>query len=265
MQQKVIVITGSSAGVGLTLANYFQSKGHIVYGLSRTMHGKETFHHLPTDVTNKENVYKSIETILHEQKRIDVLINNAGIGMLGAVEDASKEDVDKLFNVNIFGSLYTIQAVLPHMRAQKYGWIFNVSSIASNHALPFRGYYSASKSVIDRLTEALRLENRKTGVEIATLNFGDIRTNIAESRVKSTVSAFHKDKFFAVVEEIDKEVENGTPPEKLIPIIEKLLNKKNLKPHYYIGKRMQKLSVRLKYMLSQKRFENILAKYSKMN
>ncbi|WP_068595887.1 SDR family oxidoreductase [Vaginella massiliensis] len=265
MKQKVVVITGSSSGVGFTLANYFQQKGHLVYGLSRSSNGKESFKHIPTDVTDKENVFRSIEQIISESKRIDVLINNAGIGMLGAVEDASKEDVEKLFNVNIFGTLYTIQAVLQHMRTLGSGYIFNVSSIASNMGLPYRGYYSASKSAIDRLTEALRLENRNTGIEITTLNFGDIKTNIAESRVKSTVSDFHKERYQHLVAYIDEEVKHGTPPEKLIPIIESLMHRKNLKPHYYIGKRMQRFSVKLKNLLPQKTFENILAKYSKLD
>lgn len=265
MNSKIIVITGSSSGVGLTLANYFHKKGHTVYGLSRTSKGNEDFRHIATDVSSKENVEASFQTILKEQKRIDVLINNAGIGMLGAVEDATKEDIEKLLNVNLYGSLFTMQAVLPIMREQKQGHILNVSSIASNNGLPFRGYYSASKSAIDRLTEAIRLENRHSGVEITTLNFGDIKTNIAESRVKTFVSQVYKDRFEAMVTDIDKEVQHGTPTEDLIPIIERLMFQRNLKPHYYIGKQMQKLSVTLKKILPQRIFETIIAKYSKLD
>ncbi len=266
MQSKVIVITGSSSGVGLTLANYFHSLGHQVYGLSRTKKGQEKFQHIATDVSDKENVHQSFQHILNEtNQRIDVLINNAGIGMLGAVEDAKKDDIEKLLNVNVYGSLYTMQEVLPIMRAQKQGHILNVSSIASNSGLPFRGYYSASKAMIDRLVESARLENRHTGVEITTLNFGDIKTNIAESRVKTFVSKFYQTKYDAMVADIDHEVLQGTPTEELIPIIENIMNQKNLKPHYYIGKSMQKFSVTLKNILPQKMFENIIAKYSKLD
>ncbi|WP_313375974.1 SDR family NAD(P)-dependent oxidoreductase [Chishuiella sp.] len=266
MQSKVIVITGTSSGVGLTLANHFQSKGHKVYGLSRSSSGQEKFIHIPTDVSNKENVKQSFQQILSEtDQQIDVLINNAGIGMLGSVEDASKKDIEKLLNVNVYGTLYTMQEILPVMRKQKSGYILNVSSIASNNGLPFRGYYSASKSMIDRLVESVRLENRNTGIEIATLNFGDIKTNIAESRVKSFVSKFYQNRYDAMVADIDHEVDLGTPTEDLIPIIEKIISQKNLKPHYYIGKSMQKLSVTLKSILPQKVFENIIAKYSKLD
>ncbi|WP_333661763.1 SDR family NAD(P)-dependent oxidoreductase [Chishuiella changwenlii] len=266
MQSKVIVITGSSSGVGLTLANYFHDKGHQVYGLSRTAKGQERFKHIPTDVSSKENVQETFRQIFTETNhKIDVLINNAGIGMLGAVEDATKQDIEKLLDVNVYGSIYTMQEVLPIMRKQGSGYILNVSSIASNNGLPFRGYYSASKAMIDRLIESARLENRNTGIEITTLNFGDIKTNIAEGRVKTFVSKFYEQKFDAMVADIDHEVGLGTPTEDLIPIIENIINQKNLKPHYYIGKSMQKFSVTLKNILPQKVFENIIAKYSKLD
>ena len=119
--------------------------------------------------------------------------------------------------------------------------------------------------MIDRLIESARLENRHTGVEIATLNFGDIKTNIAEGRVKTFVSKFYQKRYDAMVADIDHEVQDGTPTEDLIPIIENILAQKNLKPHYYIGKSMQKFSVTLKNILPQKMFENIIAKYSKLD
>lgn len=265
MNQKVIVITGSSSGIGQTLANHFVERGHIVYGLSRSRKDTIQFKHIATDVTNKTNVFQSFQQIISETGRIDVLINNAGIGMLGAVEDVSKEDFDKLLDVNVYGVIYTMQAVLPLMRKQKSGHILNVSSIASNHGLPFRGFYSASKSIIDRLTESIRLENQHTGIEIATLNFGDINTPIAESRVQSTVSDFYKKKYEKLVPLIDEEVKKGMEPEKLIPIVEKFIHKTNLKPHYNIGKPIQKFSITLKRIIGQRMFEKLLANYSKLD
>lgn len=265
MNQKVIVITGSSSGIGETLANHFVERGHIVYGLSRSRKDTIQFKHIATDVTNKTNVFQSFQQIISEVGRIDVLINNAGIGMLGAVEDVSKEDFDKLLDVNVYGVIYTMQAVLPLMRKQKSGHILNVSSIASNHGLPFRGFYSASKSIIDRLTESIRLENQHTGIEIVTLNFGDIKTPIAESRVQSTVSDFYKKKYEKLVPLIDEEVKKGMEAEKLIPIVEKFIHKTNLKPHYNIGKPIQKFSITLKRIIGQRMFEKLLANYSKLD
>ncbi len=265
MNKKVIVITGSSSGIGETLANHFVDKGHIVYGLSRSKKDKLRFNHIATDVTDKDNVFQSVQQIINEAGRIDVLINNAGVGMLGSIEDVQKEDFDKLVNVNIYGVIYMMQAVLPLMRGQKSGHILNVSSIASNHGLPFRGYYSASKSAIDRITESVRLENHNTGVEIITVNFGDIKTPIAESRIHSTVSPFYKKSYDKLAEVIDEEVDKGLEPEKLIPVIERLISKTNLKPHYNIGKGIQKFSVTLKRVLGQRVFEKMLARYSKLD
>ncbi|MBA5629339.1 SDR family NAD(P)-dependent oxidoreductase [Moheibacter lacus] len=264
MNKKIIVITGSSSGIGETLANHFVKQGHTVYGLSRSKKEKLAFHHIATDVTDKENVFSSIQTIINEAGRIDVLINNAGVGMLGSIEDVRKEDFDKLVNVNIYGVIYLMQAVLPLMRGQKSGHILNVSSIASNHGLPFRGYYSASKSAIDRITESVRLENQNTGIEITTVNFGDIKTPIAESRIQSTVSNYYKKSYEKLVQLIDEEVDHGLEPEQLIPVIERLINKRNLKPHYNIGKGIQKFSVTLKRVLGQRVFEKMLARYSKL-
>lgn len=264
MNKKIIIITGSSSGIGETLANHFVESGHTVYGLSRSNREKGKFKHIATDVTKRENVFQSVAQIIDEVGKIDVLINNAGVGMLGAIEDATKEDLDKLINVNIFGSLFMMQAVLPHMRKQKSGHILNVSSIASNHGLPFRGYYSASKSAIDRMTESVRLENHKTGVEITTVNFGDIQTPIADSRIQSTVSPFYKKNYEKITQYIDQEVQHGMKAEALIPIITRLLRKKNLKPHYHIGKPMQKFSITLKRVIGQRMFERLLANYSKL-
>lgn len=264
MNKKVIVITGSSSGIGETLANYFTEKGHQVYGLSRSRKEHIKFRHLATDVSDKQNVLSSMHQIIHETGRIDVLINNAGLGMLGAVEDVSKEDLDQLFQVNVYGVIYTMQAVLPLMRQQKSGHILNISSIASNHGLPFRGYYSASKSAVDRITEAVRLENKGNGIEIVTLNFGDIKTGIAESRIHSATSKYYQHQMKKLNAIIDEEVNNGTKPEKLIPIIERFIHKKNLKPHYNIGKPIQTFSVTLKRVIGQRMFEKLLARYSKL-
>lgn len=265
MEKKVIVITGSSSGIGETLANYFADRGHIVYGLSRSRGDKPRFSHIATDVTNRENVFRSVAQIIDESERIDVLINNAGIGMLGTIEDVRKEDFDKLLNVNVYGVIYTIQAVLPGMRSRGAGHIINISSIASNHGLPFRGCYSASKSAVDRITEALRLENQNTGVEILALSLGDIKTSIAESRIYSTVSKFYKAKYQKLQRIIDMEVEKGLEPEKIAPLVEKYIRKKNLKSHYTIGKPVQKFSITLKRILGQRYFEKLLARYSKLD
>ena len=151
-----ILITGTSAGIGFTLAEYLGKKGHTVFGLSRKNIDSPYFTTIPTDITNNTQVQNAIAKVLSTEKRIDVLINNAGMGMVGAVEDSLQEEILQLFNLNLVGSVQMMSAVLPKMREQKMGKIINISSIGSEMGLPFRGFYSASKSALDKVTEAIR-------------------------------------------------------------------------------------------------------------
>lgn len=116
------------------------------------------FKTIPTDITDNLQVQNAISEILKAENRIDILINNAGMGMVGAVEDSTNNEILQLFNLNLVGSVQMMSAVLPKMREQKIGKIINISSIGSEMGLPFRGFYSASKSALDKVTEAIRYE-----------------------------------------------------------------------------------------------------------
>ena len=118
-----IIITGTSTGIGFALAEYFGKKGHSVFGLSRKNVLSAYFKTIPTDITDNLQVQNAVSEILKTEKNIDVLINNAGMGMVGAVEDSTQEEIIKLFNLNLVGSVQMMSAVLPSMRAQKLGKI----------------------------------------------------------------------------------------------------------------------------------------------
>ena len=262
---KTIVITGTSAGIGFALAEYFGKKGHKVYGLSRKNVENPYFKTIPTDITHKEQVLNAVSQILKTENRIDVLINNAGMGMVGAVEDATKEEILKLFNLNLVGSVQMMSAVLPKMREQKNGKIINISSIGSEMGLPFRGFYSASKSALDKVTEAIRYEVYPWNIEVCSLHLGDIKTNIADSRVRSEVSEPYKKAFEKVYGLMNAHVDEGTEPEDVAKHIEQLLGKDKWKAHYYFGKLGQKIGVPLKWLLPQNFYENLMKKYNKMD
>ncbi|AYO56968.1 short-chain dehydrogenase/reductase [Chryseobacterium sp. 6424] len=259
-----IIITGSSAGIGFTMAEYFGKKGHKVYGLSRKNIVSDHFTTIPTDITSKEQLDHAINQILSAEKRIDVLINNAGMGMVGPVEDSSKEEILKLFNLNLVGAVQMMSAVLPKMREQKAGQIINISSIGSEMGLPFRGFYSASKSALDKVTEAIRYEVSPWNIEVCTLHLGDIKTNIAENRVKTNVSAPYKNTFEKVYALMNAHVDDGTEPLDVAVYTERLLNRKQWKGHYYFGKFGQKIGVPLKWLLPQNFYENLMRKYNKL-
>lgn len=259
---KVIIITGSSSGIGLCLAEYFGKKGDKVYGLSRKMVQSEYFTTIPTDITDNEQVKNAVHQILDKENRVDVLINNAGMGMVGAVEDSDKEGIIKLFNLNLVGAVQMMSAVMPKMREQGKGMIINVSSIGSEMGLPFRGFYSASKSALDKVVEAMRYEVSPWNVEVCTLHLGDIKTNIAENRIKTEVSAPYKTIFEKVYALMNAHVDSGTEPIEVAEYVEKLLGKKKWKAHYYFGKLGQKIGVPLKWILPQNFYESLMKKYN---
>ena len=262
---KVIIITGTSSGIGFALAEYFGKKGNKVYGLSRKPINSDYFVSIPTDITEKDQIDSAISDILKTENRIDVLINNAGMGMVGSVEDSTKEDITKLFNLNLVGAVQMMTAVMPTMRRQKSGKIINVSSIGSEMGLPFRGFYSASKSALDKITEAMRYEIYQWNIDVCTLHLGDIKTNIAENRVRAKVSEPYKSIFDKVYSLMNAHVDDGTEPIEVAKYIDQLLSKSKWKAHYYFGKFGQKIGVPLKWILPQTTYENLMKKYNKMD
>lgn len=261
----VIIITGTSSGIGFALAEYFGKSGHHVYGLSRKISDSQYFNSIPVDVTIKEQIENAVKEILQKENRIDVLINNAGMGMVGAVEDSTKEDIIRLFNLNLVGAVQMMSAVMPKMREQKTGKIINISSIGSEMGLPFRGFYSASKSALDKVVEAMRYEVSQWNVEVCSLHLGDIKTNIADNRVKAKVSEPYRKIFDKVYALMNAQVDEGTEPEEVAVYIDQLLERKKWKAHFYFGKLGQKIGVPLKWLLPQNFYENLMKKYNKMD
>jgi len=260
-----ILITGTSAGIGFTVAEYLGKKGHLVYGLSRKNTESRYFKTIQTDITDNNQVQNAIAEILRTETRIDVLINNAGMGMVGAVEDSTQEEILKLFNLNLVGSVQMMTAVLPKMREQKLGKIINISSIGSEMGLPFRGFYSASKSALDKVTEAIRYEVSPWNIEVCTLHLGDIKTNIAENRVKTNVSEPYQTTFNKVYSLMNAHVDDGTEPVEVAEYIAKLLEKKTWKAHFYFGKFGQRIGVPLKWLLPQNFYENLMRRYNQLD
>lgn len=260
-----ILITGTSAGIGFTLAEYLGKKGHTVFGLSRKNVESNYFKTIPTDITDNAQVQNAIAEVLKTESKIDVLINNAGMGMVGAVEDSSQEEILKLFNLNLVGSVQMMTAVLPNMREHKSGRIINVSSIGSEMGLPFRGFYSASKAAVDKVTESIRYEVSPWNIKVCALHLGDIKTNIAENRVKTKVSAPYQKIFNQVYALMNSHVNEGTEPLEVAEYIEKLLQKNTWKAHFYFAKFGQRIGVPLKWLLPQNFYENLMRKYNKID
>ncbi|WP_082886358.1 SDR family oxidoreductase [Flavisolibacter tropicus] len=264
---KVIIVTGASTGLGESIANHLANKGHIVYGTSRNIEGQaKKFHTLNMDVTNTDSIENAVQRIIHEQGRIDVWVNNAGLGIASPIETLSITDASRVFDTNVIGVVRCCQAVLPHLRARRSGLIINISSIGSEMGLPYRGLYSASKAAVDRITEALRTELAPFGVQACIVQPGGVKTDINKNRIKVDLPAdnVYKESFDITYQLIDDSVSAGLEPGVFATLIEQLLTAKEVKRCYRIGKPMEKLSVLLKRLLPASTFENMIKKHYKL-
>ena len=264
---KVVLITGASSGIGKAIAESLQEKNFTVFGTSRKPQGKGTsFPLLSLDVTKPDTITEAIRTIIAETGKIDVLINNAGIGITGPIEETPDEEIKKAFDTNYFGPLNVIKAVLPHMRERKQGLIINVTSIAGYMGLPFRGIYSASKGALELTTEALRMELKRYNVKLTNIAPGDFATNIAAGRYHAPViegSPYEK-AYSNTLKLMNEHVDMGKDPSIMAKAILEIIQKEDPKIHYKVGEPLQKFSIVLKRILPDKIYENLLLKHYKL-
>jgi len=180
-QNKVVLITGSSRGVGLETAKLLAEKGFTVYGTIRTSPpiNKEDIHFLTVDLLNENSVQKAVQSIWDKEGRIDVLINNAGYGLVGPIESLTEEEMHDQMEVNFFAPIRLIQAVLPGMRNQKAGHIINISSPNAFATPPFGSMYAASKAALESLSESLCIEIQPYNISVSIIEPGLLQTRIA--------------------------------------------------------------------------------------
>ena len=183
----VIVITGASSGIGLATAKMLSEKGFVVVGISRHPKTDVGFETIACDLTNYEETQFVLKQIFAKHGNIDVLVNNAGMGIAGAIEHTSLEDIHKQFNINLFALINTCKCVTPLMRAQGGGKIINISSVAGVVPIPFQTAYATSKSAVDMFSISYGLEVSDFGIQIAAVMPGDTKTGFTASRVKTDV------------------------------------------------------------------------------
>jgi NAD(P)-dependent dehydrogenase (short-subunit alcohol dehydrogenase family) len=183
-RSKVVLVTGASSGLGHAIAKALTAKNHRVFGTVRSGRdgASESFTTLSLDVTQDESVAACIAEIIRAAGRIDAVVNNAGCGIAGAIEDTTAAEALSQFETNFFGTHRVCRAVLPHLRAQRAGIIINMSSLAGRIPLPFQGFYSATKFAIEAYTEALRMEVRPFGINVSMIEPGDFATSFTSNR-----------------------------------------------------------------------------------
>lgn len=265
---KVVFITGGSSGIGKAVGEYLLEKGFTVVGTSRNPQriSGSKFPLVAMDVKDRESIQTAVQTVLGKKGRIDILINNAGAGITGAIEEVPYEEILNNFETNVFGPIEVIKAVLPSMRIQKDGLIINVTSIAGYMGLPFRGIYSSSKSALEILTESLRMELKPFHIEVTNVAPGDFATNIASGRYHAPVVANspYKEVYGMSLQMMDEHVDSGGDPREMGKAIFKIIQTSKPKVRYKVGQPLQKFSLLLKKILPSRMYERMLMNHYKI-
>jgi short-subunit dehydrogenase len=257
MESRVVLITGASSGFGRACAELLAELGHRVYGTSRRADFTDSASPDPTefrsaplvipmDVRDDDSVRRAVEFVLKHEGRIDVVVNNAGVGLAGSVEDTSIDEARALFETNLFGVLRVCRAVLPTLRAQKSGLVVNVSSLGGLVTIPFQGFYSASKYALESISDALRMELRPFGVHVTLLEPGDFKTGFTERRVFSTESgdgSAYRERCQRAISVMERDEQNGADPHQLADLLAKIIANPSPRNRYPVGTLSQRLAV----------------------
>jgi short-subunit dehydrogenase len=264
----VVLITGASSGLGRSAAKHLGSQGCRVYGTSRGANhptpGALPFYPviIPMDVRDDSSVKAAVDFVLEQEGRIDVTVNNAGLGLSGPVEETTIEEAKAQLETNFFGLHRVCRTVLPTMRRQRSGLIINIGSIGGRVAIPFQGFYSASKAAVALLTEALRMELRPFGVDVVLIEPGDFRTGFTANRLAvGQGGSVYAERCGKAVSVMEKDEQNGADPLELAILLSKIIESGKPGPRYMVGMTSQKLVARLKSILPASVFERIISSY----
>lgn len=265
---KVILITGATSGIGYETAKLLANQGNIVYAAGRHIENLQQLNSvnpLYIDITDDISIRNAVNSILKEQGRIDVLINNAGYGSYGSIEDVPLQEARNQFDVNVFGLVSLTQLVLPVMRKQKSGHIINLSSVYGRLSSSFGGWYHATKHAVEALSDTLRLETKQYGIEVSIIEPGPIKTDwgiIAANKLAETAkgSAYEK-QALKTSNRMKKAYSSNilSKPSVVSKSIAKVVNKKQPRTRYIVG-RGAKLLIFLNAILPTRTFDKLISK-----
>ena len=236
-EKKAILITGVSSGMGFEAAKELASQGHSVYGAARRVERMAPLteygvHTIELDVTDEEACKDAVGRVVAERGRIDVLVNNAGYGSYGAIEDVEIDEARRQFDVNVFGLAALTKAVLPHMRERRSGTIVNVSSMGGRLVSFMGGWYHATKYAVEALSDALRMEAAEFGIDVVLIEPGGIKTEWAD------IAADHLAESSKGGAEGMRRQYSGkmmSDPDVVVRAISRAVNAKRPRPRYLIG------------------------------
>lgn len=261
--KKAALVTGASSGIGKVLAEHLLGQDYEVFGASRRQFHDpaEGLRWIPMDVGDPESVAAGVLAITEKAGRIDLLVNCAGFGISGALEDTSDAEAKSQFETNFFGVHRLCRAIVPLMREQGKGLIINVSSLAGLTAIPFQGFYSASKFALEAYTEALRMEVAGFGISVVLLEPGDFKTGFTSSRqpVKgSQANSFYKKQCDLAVSIMERDEQTGPDPSLITFTLDRILSASSPRLRYSVGRFSQRAGVGLKRVLPYGLYERLL-------
>ncbi|MDQ3084755.1 MAG: SDR family oxidoreductase [Thermoproteota archaeon] len=275
-EQRVAVVTGSSSGIGFEISLMLARHGFITYATMRDLQKSSTLESIADkeniplrciqlDVTNDISTKLAIETIVKESNKIDVLINNAGYGLSGALEDLLIDEIKLQFDTNFFGLIRATQTVLPIMRKQKSGTIVNISSGLGRFGIATSSAYASSKFAIEGLTESISYELEPFGIRTILVEPGIIKTNFIKTAVLAQKSKDPNSPYFQFMNNMEdgmkKLIESGEKPEYVARVILDAINDNNPKLRYLAGKDVEQI-MEIKNKVSDEDFHNMIKKMS---
>lgn len=266
-EQKVVLITGTAYGIGKSTAELLIDKGHIVYGGDILVEENLYLNDiggtaLEMDVTNQEHIDKAINQIISEQGRVDVLVNNAGLGVYGAIEDVSMEDIYYQYDVNLFGLARVTKAVLPYMREKESGLIINISSVLGETYGPLAGWYLSTKHALEGWSDALRVELKEFDIDVVVVQPGAINTNFSNV-TKTYIDKYRENSAYQhlygepVTDTGNEVLSNQSDPIVIAKVINKAMNARNPKTRYAAGA-YSKIGIFLRKIMTDKMFDRFI-------
>lgn len=264
--EKTVLVTGASAGIGRATAIYLAQNGYKVYGAARRMEKMQDLKEygikpVSLDVSREESLVACVDQILREAGRIDVLVNNAGSGYYGALEDMPIADAKYQMEVNVFGVARLIQLVLPSMRKNSFGKIVNISSVGGKVTLPMGGWYHASKFAIEGLSDALRKEVKSFGIDVIVIEPGGTKSEMTGLGGAYMMAVSGNTVYSALAKGVDKMyagiAKDAAEPIVIAKLIKEGIEARNPKTRY-VGASGAKLMLFFRKILSDKQFDKMV-------
>jgi len=260
----VVLVTGASSGFGRAIAGALATRGYVVFGTSRRPAADAAAQGttlLEMDVDSDASVKACVGEVLRRAGRVDALVNNAGLGYAGALEDTSIEEARSQFETNFFGLHRVCLAVLPHMRRQGSGRIVNMSSLGGLVTVPFQGMYCASKYAVEAYTQALRMEVRPFGIHVSMIEPGDFATGFSASRRMTAASngdSPYSMRCRAAVVRMAEDEGAGGNIEPVARAVVTALESRHPRLRYPVASPLQRVLVQLRHVLPQRLFEKLM-------